>query len=251
MVLGWAGVQVMPDQLVSSVFTPGRKGTLQSGLIAAARRHAKLAYPVDGLECLLREVGAGRPVIVLQNLGVRWFARWHYAVLVGYDLDQRVVVLHTGNNASRRVGLDTFVRTWKRADQWGLLVVPPEQLPECAQEKVYLNAALGLQIAGHPSVAATAFEKAVRKWPKSADANIAFGNALYGQGRIPEAIQSYCKAIQIDPQNGDALNNLAHLLAESDEWAKAESMARRAVDIGGPHIQIYRQTLEEIRRKRH
>jgi hypothetical protein len=251
MVLSWAGQTVNTDQLVSTVYTPGRKGTLQSGLIATARRHATLAYPVHGLECLLREVGGGRPVIVLQNLGLKWFPRWHYAVVIGYDLDQHVVVLHTGLNAFRRVGLKTFAHTWKRAEDWGLLVVPTDQMPACAQESVYLNAALGLQIAGHPTAAIAAFENAVRQWPQSVDANIALANALYGQGRTPEAMRSYFKALKIDPQNGDALNNLAHLLAESDALAEAEAMARRAVEIGGARIHIYRQTLEEIRSKRH
>ncbi len=250
MTLQWAGVEVTPDQLVSTVYTPGRKGSLQSGLISAARRHAKLAYPVKGLECLLQEVGTGRPVIVLQNLGLGWLPRWHYAVVIGYDLDQQVVVLHTGINASRRVGLKTFAHTWRRADDWGLLVLPTNHMPQCAQETAYLNAVLGLQVAGHTREAITAFKNAVRQWPGSADANIALGNALYGDDRTPEAIQAYSKAIQIEPGNADALNNLAHLLAESEALEEAESMARRAVGIGGPRIHIYRQTLEEIRRQR-
>ena len=250
MTLQWAGVEVTPDQLISTVYTPGRKGSLQSGLITAARRHGKLAYPFKGLECLLREVAAGRPVIVLQNLGLKWFPRWHYAVVIGYDLDQHVVVLHSGIKASRWVGLKTFAHTWKRADDWGLLVVPADRMPQCAQENKYLNAALGLQIAGHTQAAISAFDNAVRQWPHSADANIALGNALYGDGSAPRAIQAYLRAIRIEPLNADALNNLAHLLAESDALDEAESMAVRAVKIGGPHLQIYRQTLEEIRRQR-
>jgi tetratricopeptide (TPR) repeat protein len=250
MTLQWAGAAVNPEQLVSAVYTPGRKGSLQSGLIAAARRHGKLAYPFKGLACLLREVAAGRPVIVLQNLGLKWFPRWHYAVVVGYDLDQHVVVLHTGTRAWRRVGLKTFAHTWKRADDWGLLVLPAGQMPQCAQENRYLNAAFGLQIAGHTQAAINAFDSALRQWPHSADASIALGNALYAQGSTPKAIRAYHRAIQIEPQNADALNNLAHLLAESDALDEAESMAVRAVDLGGPRIDIYRKTLEEIRRQR-
>ena len=82
---------------------PDRRGSLQSGLIGGARRLGRLAYPIRGRDCLLREVVAGHPVIVLQNLSLRWWPQWHYAVVIGYDLPQQAVVLHTGVNASRRV----------------------------------------------------------------------------------------------------------------------------------------------------
>lgn len=250
MALGWAGVEIHPDQLVSTVYTPGRKGSLQSGLVTAARRHGRLAVSINGMECLIREIAAGRPVIVLQNLGLKWLPRWHYAVVVGYDMDQRVVVLHTGVTASRRVGFKTFMHTWKRSNYWGLGVMPADQMPECAQETTFLKAALGLELAGHSEAAIDAFGNAVMRWGESAQANIALGNALYHQGDSLRAIQSYRRAIRIEPRNGDALNNLAHLLAESGALENAEDMALRAVDAGGPHKQRYLQTLEEIRLKR-
>lgn len=250
MALGWAGVETHPDHLVSTVYTPGRKGSLQSGLITSARRHGRLAVPITGMACLIREVAAGRPVVVLQNLGLNWLPRWHYAVVVGYNLDQRVVVLHTGVNASRQVGFNTFENTWKRSDFWGLGVMPADQMPECIQETTFLKAALGLQRAGHSEAAITAFGSATVRWSQSANSNIALGNALYRHGDVRNAIQSFYHAIRIDPQNGDALNNLAHLLAESGELDKAQDMALRAVAAGGPHKQVYLKTLEEIRLKR-
>jgi hypothetical protein len=250
MALGWAGVETNPDHLVSTVYTPGRKGSLQSGLITSARRHGRLAVSINGMACLIREVAAGRPVIVLQNLGLGWLPRWHYAVVVGYDMDQRVVVLHTGVTAFRRVGFNTFVNTWKRSNYWGLGVMPADQMPECIHEATLLKAALGLQLAGHGKAAIKAFGNATVRWPHSAHSNIALGNALYRQGDIRQAVQSFYQAVRIEPRNGDALNNLAHLLAESGELDKAEDMALRAVAAGGPHKQVYLQTIEEIRLKR-
>jgi hypothetical protein len=35
----------------------------------------------------LREVAAGNPVLVLQNLSFAWAPVWHYAVVMGYDAD--------------------------------------------------------------------------------------------------------------------------------------------------------------------
>lgn len=250
MVLQWSGLAVEPEQLVSTVYTPARRGSLQSGLVTAARRHGRLAYPIKGFNALISEVAAGRPVIVLQNLGLKWIPRWHYAVVIGYDLDQRWVVMHSGASPSRSVGFKTFANTWKRADYWGLLVLPPDQMPRNPELTSYLKSAFGLQIAGHVRAAIEAFENAAARWPQSAEAAIALGNAYYLDGSKQKAINAFSKAVQIAPNHGAALNNLAHLLAESGDLDKAEIMALRAVDAGGPHAEIYRQTLEEIRVKR-
>lgn len=246
MILRWSGVPITPEDLVPAVYSPGRKGSLQSGLITAARRWERLAYPFKGLGCLIREVAAGRPVVVLQNLGLSWLPRWHYAVVVGYDLNAQSVFLHTGEKAGREVGLRTFLLTWKRADQWGLSVLPPGGMPMCTEESTYLKAALGLQQARRLKAALKAFSAAVARWPASAPAYLAFGNALYADGSLQEAITAFSHAVDIEPSNGPALNNLAHLLAESGDLESAEIMAHRAVAVGGAYGEVYRRTLDEI-----
>jgi tetratricopeptide (TPR) repeat protein len=185
-------------------------------------------------------------VLVFQNLGLSWLPRWHYAVVIGYNLNSQSIFLHTGDREAREVGLKTFIQTWQRADQWGLSVLKPGRMPVCAEESAYLKAALGLQQAGHPRSAIEAFCAAVERWPGSARAYLALGNALYADGLLIEAIQAFSHAVQIEPGNGPALNNLAHLLAESGDLDSAEAMARRAVAIGGAHREAYRRTLGEI-----
>ena len=68
MALEWSGVAVDFKTLSSQVFTPGRDGTLPPDMIGGARRHDRIAYPINSLPALLREVSAGHPVIVLQKL---------------------------------------------------------------------------------------------------------------------------------------------------------------------------------------
>lgn len=249
MALRWSGVPATPEQIAGMVFTPGRKGSFQSDLIAATRRHGRLAYPIKGLKCLIREVAAGTPVVVLQNLGLESIPRWHYATVIGFDLDKQTITLHTGDKAERQVGLNTFMATWNRADQWGVLALPVDRMPQCARETTYLKSAQGLLIAGFADAALNAFQKATAVWPDSPQAHMALGNAFYEGGDIRKAGQSYWRAVQIEPQNGDALNNLAHLLAVSGDLKRAVEMAGRAVEAGGPRLAIYRKTLEEIKRK--
>jgi tetratricopeptide (TPR) repeat protein len=249
MALQWSGVAATPEKISDMVFTPGREGSFQSDLITATRRSGRLAYPIKGLECLIQEIAAGTPVVVLQNLGLKFIPRWHYATVIGYDLDQPSITLHTGSKPARRVGLRTFMATWNRADQWGLLVLPADRMPRCARQTAYLKSAYGLQIAGFTGAAILAFQQAVATWPESAQAHMALGNAYYRDGDPQKAIQSYSRAVQIEPRNGDALNNLAYMLAETGDLKAAAEMAGRAVDVAGPRLETYRKTLQEIKRK--
>ena len=66
-----AGAQTTPEALVPQVYVPERKGSFQVEMLAAARRHGMVSYALaPKFEDLLREIAAGTPVIVLQNLGI-------------------------------------------------------------------------------------------------------------------------------------------------------------------------------------
>lgn len=246
MALSWSGLDIRPDDVVADVYTPGRKGSLQADLITATRQHQRLAYPLNGLTALLQEVAAGHPVVVLQNLGLRWWPRWHYAVVVGYDWAQKRIILHSGVQSHKQLNFKTFYHTWQRADMWGLLTLPVETLPSSAELPVYLKAAFGLQHAGRLSAASRAFTLATQRWPHQKEVWLGLGNVRYAQGNLTGSAEAFQQAIVIDPQCADALNNLAHLLLEQGQLNKAERLARRAVQLGGPHIDLYGQTLEAI-----
>ncbi|MEJ2040382.1 MAG: PA2778 family cysteine peptidase [Desulfosarcinaceae bacterium] len=246
MVLSWAGYQVQPEDLVPMVYLPDRRGSLQTGLIGASRRFGFLAFPIRGRDGLLCELAAGIPVIVLQNLGLSWVPKWHYAVVIGYDLNEQVVILHTGLEADRKVPYSTFARTWNRAEDWGLLVLPAGRIPACAEELPYLKAVLGLDRAGRLAETLTALRAAVRRWPVSAQVRMALGNALYADGNLNGSAQAFSQATRLAPRNGAAFNNLAHVLAELGDLNQAEQAARKAVALGGPRSDLYRKTLNDI-----
>jgi tetratricopeptide (TPR) repeat protein len=197
---------------------------------------------------LLQELAAGHPVVGLQNLGLDWFPRWHYAVAIGYDLKKNTVILPSGREARRRVNWSFFVRTWQRANHRGLVVLPVWELPASADEKSYLGAVLGLEEAGQWEGAAAAYSKALEQWPHSTSALMGLGNSRYAIGDFTGAERAFRQAIETNPQNGAAFNNLAHVLAEQGYYAEALEMVRRAVALGGPNDLIYRQTLGEIKK---
>lgn len=95
-VLASAGVKTTPDELVPQVYLPARKGSLQVEMLAAARRHGLVSYQLaPRFEDVLREIAAGTPVVVLQNLGF-FSSGWHYAVAMGYDYGGGRLVLRSG-----------------------------------------------------------------------------------------------------------------------------------------------------------
>src|SRR2546430_4967683 len=94
-VLNESGVKVTPEDLVPEVYLPERKGSLQIEMLAAPRRHGLVSYQLaPRFEDVLRELSAGNPVIVLQNLG--FGGGWHYAVAVGYDYSYGELILRSG-----------------------------------------------------------------------------------------------------------------------------------------------------------
>jgi hypothetical protein len=246
MVLAWSGSAIAPQDLVKEVYTPGRQGSLQPGLVAAARRHGRLAYPFNGPSHVMAEVAAGHPLIVLQNLGTASYPAWHYAVVVGIDRTAEEVVLHTGSTARRPVMWSRFLYTWERSNYWALLVLPPGRLPARVEENAYLEAVLGLEQTRQWEAAAKAYTAASKHWPLSWRAWIGLGNCRFMQGELTAAEAAFREAVAQAPDNSDAANNLAHVLAQRGRLEEARSWARRAVRKGGPNLPAYRETLREI-----
>lgn len=234
------------DALVKEVYTPGRGGSLTTGIVTAARRHGRLAYPVNSLRALLTEVAQGRPVIVLQNLALEVLPQWHYAVAVGFDLDTATLYLHSGTTPRKPVALATFEHTWKRGHNWGLVLLKPGTLPQNPDRVAYVKAVAGLERARRLDAAVVSYRKALEVWPEDLAAMIGLGNALYGLGRSDDALDAFRAAAAAHPSAAAAHNNLAHLYLEKGQPMQALTAARRAVALGGKSKPIYEKTLREV-----
>lgn len=246
-VLKGSGVDISPDKLVGEIYLPGKQGSLQVEILAGARRHGRIPYLIQPrLDVLLREVAAGNPVLVLQNLGLSWMPQWHYAVAVGFDLRQREIVLRSGQESRHRIPLVTFERTWARGGYWGVLVLAPDRLPAVVDKQRYLGAVTGLERTHHWREAQTAYRTALARWPQDLSAQMGLGNSAYGLGDLAAAETAFREAIQQHPEAAAAHNNLAQVLMERGNLAEASQQARIAVELGGPEVAVSQQTFDEI-----
>lgn len=246
MALAWTGLPVTQDDLVPQVYTPGREGTLQPDVISALRRNGRLAVAIETLPDLLAELSAGRPVLVFQNLGLSWAPQWHFAVAVGYDLETRDLILHSGTNENYTLDLGTFERTWQRGGYWALVVLKPGQLPARADEVAVLRAAAGLERVARYNEAAIAYQAIGERWPASFAAHFGLGNVRYGLKDLGGAETAYRRAIAARPDAaGPAWNNLAYVLAGLDRKQEAVVAAQEAVE-SDPEDANYRATLAEL-----
>lgn len=214
MVFQWSGLNVTQAEVAAQSFTPGAKGTYLADMAGAARRHAMLAVRLSTLEEVLEEVAAGNPVIIFQNLGLKWAPRWHYAVVVGYDLNSGQITLHSGEHQQMTMGLRLFMRTWKRGDYWAMAVLPPSQLPVTDNQWEILRAAAALEQLGHTRAAAKVYVNGGTRWPGNWIWAYGLGNTRYQQGDLAGARKAFERAAEIDPSPPEIQHNLQLVIRE-------------------------------------
>lgn len=240
--------EITPDQLSPEVFVPQLEGSLQPEIVAATRRHGFIPYIIrPDLVELLQQVQHGYPVLVLQNLGLSWVTNWHYAVVIGFDLQTQSILLRSGPEQRHQVSLRTFERTWQRADHWAMVVLKPGDLPANPDEWRYFQAIVGFeQIKRWPELQ-RAYLAGIAKWPDSQDLHMGLGNLFYATHDLAAAREQYQQVLQHSPAYAPAHNNLAEVLVELNELSTALHHAEEAVRLGGVHSAIYLSTLQDIR----
>lgn len=242
MVLTYAGVVRTPEDMTGQVYLPGREGSLQPEMQAATRRAGLLPYTLNTKpDALLQELAAGHPVVVLLNLRFDSLPEWHYAVLVGYDLARKEVVMHSGNNRHLIMTLHDFDHSWAKAGRWAFVAMPPDQIPASAKEPDYVEAAIAFERVS-PMLAQLPYTTALARWPGNLIARIGLGNTAYSKHDLIAAESEYRRATIDHPDSGDAWNNLAQVLHELGNDPAALEAADRAVSIGGTRLAIYQST---------
>jgi hypothetical protein len=235
------------DDIAKRVYTPGKKGSLQIDVISGIRRYGYVAYVLEPkLEAVLKEIAAQRPVIVFQNLSIKWVPKWHYAVAVGYDIKNEQIILRSGKHKRLVTKMKVFERTWKRSNYWAVVVLKPGEMPVTAKPLRFASAVSGLEQAQQWKEANASYQAALTVWPNDLISHLGYANTFYAMKRYREAEREYRSLIKRHPDAADAYNNLANLLYMKKQYKQARQFAKRAVDLGGKHADIYRRTLQQV-----
>ncbi len=247
-VLADQGLAADPAALGDAVFLPARGGSLQLEMLAGARRQGAVATRLaPELSALMKEVVAGHAVLVLQNLGLDWAPRWHYAVLVGYDLGAQEVVLRSGTERRERLALRTFEHTWARGGRWAVVALPPGRLPITAREADAVEATLGFGRVAAPAALAVAWRAVLDRWPDQLLAAMGLGNALHAQGDLPGAAAAFAAAAQRH-DSAAAWHNLALTQAALGDTAGAQAAMQRALLRAQQHEADWLERVREAQR---
>ncbi|MFG6667414.1 PA2778 family cysteine peptidase [Halomonas sp. HNIBRBA4712] len=246
MVLGYLGHTPGLDTLIHEVYLPAREGSLQPEMLATARRHDVIAYPIrPTLDALLHHLEADEPVVVMQNLALPIYPLWHYAVAVGFDLANEQLILRSGDIERHEIAFRRFDATWARSERWGFVVKPPGELPVDVSKRAALDAISAFEALNGAGAALSSWQALVERYPQSGLAWFALGNAFFDENEPASARHAFEAATHADPELGAAWLNLGLLLANEDDADAAQQAFARAAALEGPWQARARELLND------
>ncbi|MCY7318570.1 MAG: PA2778 family cysteine peptidase [Ramlibacter sp.] len=245
-VMSRTGAAVTPELLADQIYLPARQGSLQVEMLAAPRRWGRVGYLLaPRFADLLREVAAGNPVVVLQDVG-DFFTQWHYAVITGFDYERGDLYLRSGTEPRRVMPFTAFERTWIKGGYWAMVVTAPDRIPASATEPGWIHAVVGLERGGDREATIAGYRAALDRWPDNLPAAIGLANQHHGRGALIEAALVLRKALQRHPQSTVVMNNLAQTLTDQGRHGEALLQVEAALKQPGPfesEVQATRQLI--------
>ncbi|NVK24035.1 MAG: PA2778 family cysteine peptidase [Gammaproteobacteria bacterium] len=249
-VANFHGAELTPEQIAPKIFIPNREGSLQLEMVAATRQLELLAYAKKNgdLDTLIELVNQDIPVIVLQNNGVSWLPQWHYSVVIGFDLPNEVIILHSGLDKNIHVNVGVFMNTWQRSSHWYLAALPADKELTKLDPFTYIKAAQELITTQQTEAGLAALNTAINMWPDNWLSYFLLANHYFVQE--PDKSLHYFQAgIKNAPeaqQQTSFLNNYAYTLARTGCKTLALNAISQAIELA-PADQNLKQSQNELK----
>ena len=221
-----------------------RGGVMSIDLVLGAREKGYESRLVTGDRGLIEaELRDGHPVIlmlkVIQAPG-KSYDFFHYIVIDGFDPTQNLFRVQFGDGKARWALMDRIEPAWKPTRNAAILIRPADPVTAA------LRAAVRLEDEGKLALAAHEYREILKEHPASALAWTNLGNVEMRLGRKAAAEEAFRKALEIDSDSADTLNNLAWLLYEEKRVDEAEPFARKAAITKAPDSWMRLDTLARI-----
>ena len=232
------------EEIARDVYLPSIRATLTTDLADCALEHGLWSRAGRGSPDEVKAwLDRGLPVIALLKLAGLGGGRLHYVVVTGYHRPRRYFIAHTGRLSNRPIAFERFAREHEAAGGFILVACPPDRVSWPLTADGHNKLGLLLERQGNLARARAEYQRAIEADPSRQVAHFNLGNVLARLGEREPAERAYRQAIRLRPEFADAHNNLADLLLAMGRRHLAHSAARRAVEIDGPRIAYYYDTL--------
>ena len=149
---------------------------------------------------------------------------------------------------TKRTALIGFLLAFLLGSWYGCTLPKIIVLEDTLTPEEHLNLGVAYERRGEFAAALKEYDVASQHLPI---AYVYMGNVYFTEGNTVMAEESYRRALEKDPLNADAHNNLAWLYFRSGKnLAEAHRLVLRALELNPTKAGIYRDTLEKIEGKR-
>lgn len=253
MLLGTSGIDVGPETLVPMVYLPKRRGSLQVELLAASRRYGRIPYVIEpSPQVLVDELNLGKPVLILQNLGLKTFPVYHYSVVIGVQEDGDFI-LRSGTNRRLVTSRKVFAAQWGINGYWGMILLRPGEFPAVTNPEGLVKAIYDFERAGNGRDSIKAYKTALLRWPRNQALLFALGNNYLHLQDYIKAEKTFRSLLDLSPNHLGAANNLAETLVRLGRFQQAYIMISEAMKLAekleSPLQQVIKETKREIEEK--
>jgi tetratricopeptide (TPR) repeat protein len=244
MLANYYGHPVSQDEIAGAIYLPDIGGTLTTELGDYARRFNLWVRQYRGsVDDVRQKLSAGVPLLVLGKFG----EQPHYFVVLGWDDFRQIVTVHSDSRARYEMRVEDFLRHWDRAGRWTLLVCPPEKATWRLTAEEHNDLGVFFERAGLLEPATQHYVAAVQSRPENSYFRMNLGNALLKQRRLREAADTFARAVELDSQNADAMNNLAYANLEMGRnLDDAVRLCQQAVALRPSRSAYYLDTLGAV-----
>ncbi len=229
MLADFYGQPVSQDTIAGAIYLPDIHGTLTADLAGYAKHFNLWTRQYRGTTTDIRQkLAAGVPVIVLGKFG----AKSHFFVVLGFDEFADTVLVHSDQRAGLVMPQEQFWRVWDRADRWTLLICPPGKATWNLTGDEHNDLGVFLEQTGNLPAAVGNYRQATELASSNSYFQMNLGNALLKQNLGTEAAAAFRQAIRCEPNNADAMNNLAWTYGElNTNLDEAIALCNRAIEL--------------------
>lgn len=247
-VLEASGVEPGFEAVAERIYLPELKGSLQTEVTAASRHFGRIPYLLPPRpEAVLDELYAGRPVLILQNLGVPSRPRWHYAVVVGADPGKNRFILRSGNESRLETRARAWLRQWDWAGRWAVVLLAPGELPAAPDRDRLVRAVTDFETTQGAAAARPAWSAVLDALPDEPLAWLGLGNAAWAESDWAGAERAYRALLERRPDYLPGRLNLALTLERQGRACEGmEILAGREPGADSPLAERFARATAEL-----